>query len=893
MTLATGTRLGPFEVVAPLGSGGMGEVYRARDTRLDRTVALKVLPEKFFENRESIGRFEREAKALAAVSHPNIAVVYSFEETSGRYLLVQELLEGETLRAALGRGPLPMRRSLGIAAQVADGLAAAHEKGIVHRDVKPENVFVTKDGRVKILDFGLARQDVSSRDPADTRSPTLAAVSEKGAVLGTVAYMSPEQARGEVVDFRTDQFSLGTVLYEMLTGKRPFEGASVADTLAAIIRDEPEPLEKRVPNVPAPVRWIVDRCLAKERQARYDSTRDLARDLATCGLYLSDAVSATDVSPGETPRLRRRVPFWPLVAAVALAVTVGLLVGIRFVRPGSPPALPLKLSLAFPLDAAPDLNNTNPFAITPDGKTLVYAGSKLFVRRLDGDEIRPIPGTDGAFWPFISPDGLEVGFFAEGKLKKLSLSGGSQITLCEAPRPRGGSWGADGTIVFTPRPTAGLHRIPASGGEPRRITTPDAAKSERHIYPQILPDGEHALFDVLDGEWMSRAAVVSLRTGVQRILVEDAGYPHYLPTGHLVFTRPATLVAVPFSLKRLEISGPAVPLLDDLDTNFYGMKCAEYSFSQEGTLVYLPTREFQRTLVWVDRRGAAERVPFPPGGYAEAALSPDGGRLAAITVDKSERAALLFGDFARGTLSRSTAEGVPEDLAWAPDGKRVAFAFSPGGKGLKGVHWQSADGSTPPERLTSETPLQAMAPTSFSPDGNLLLVSQFSLADTSSGSPGTDIFVLPLRGERTLRPLLQTRFYEGAARFSPVGRWVAYVSNESGRLEIYVRPFPGPGAKWQISTEGGRRPLWSRNGRELFYRQGDKMMVVDVETKPTFRAGKPRMLFEGHFLGSYDIAPDGTRFLMIKEDPAESGPAHVNVVLNWFEEVKRRVPGAK
>jgi serine/threonine-protein kinase len=897
--LSAGTRLGPYEILAPLGAGGMGEVWKAKDTRLGREVAVKVLPGDFLESEEKRARFEREARALAALNHPNIAAIYSFEEipgfpgSPGRHLLVQELLEGETLRAALGRGPLPMRRALGIAAQVADGLAAAHEKGIVHRDVKPENLFVTKDGRVKILDFGLARHDVSRGDPADTRSPTLAALSEKGVVLGTVAYMSPEQARGETVDFRSDQFSLGTVLYEMLTGTRPFQAASAPETLTAIIRDEPERLEKRAPNVPAPVRWIVDRCLAKERLGRYDSTRDLARDLATCDLYLSEATSGAAAARGETPRLRRRVPVWALAGAVTLAVALGLFLGSRFLRTGSPPASPLNLTLSFPLDAAPRTDFYNPLALSPDGKTLVYAGSKLFVRRLDRDEIRPIPGTDGAYMPFISPDGLEVGFFAEGKLKRVSLADGSPINLCEARSARGGSWGADGTIVFVPGTLWRLQRIPASGGEPRELTTPDAAKGELHRDPQILPDGEHVLFDILDRNRRSRAAVVSLRTGEQRIVLEDAACPRYLPTGHLVFTRPGSLFAVPFDVKRLETSGPAVPLLDDLVTNYGLSRSAYYAFSREGTLVYVPTRQLQRTLAWVDRKGAAERVPFPPGGYQEVALSPDGGRLAAITSDRGEKMALLIGDLARGTLSRSTAEGVFRRLAWGPDGKRVAFGFSPGGKGSFGVFWQSADGGTPPERLTSEAPLQQMAPTSFSPDGSLLLVQVYSLADTGPVSTSHDIFVLSLAGERTLRPFLQTKFYEGQARFSPDGRWVAYVSNESGRVEVFARPFPGPGAKWQISTEGGSRPRWSRNGRELFYRQDDKLMAVEVETKPTFRAGKPRMLFEGPYLGSYDVAPDGSRFLMIKEDPAESGPTHVNVVLNWFEEVKRRVPGAR
>jgi len=901
MALSAGTRLGPYEVLSPLGAGGMGEVYRARDTRLGREVAVKVLPEIVSDDPRALARFEQEAKAVAALSHPNILALFDVGKESSVSFVVTELLEGETLRALLGREPVPLRRALGIGLQVAEGLAAAHGKAIVHRDVKPENVFLTKDGHAKLLDFGLAFSRPIPAGPDETHSPTIDKLTSEGVVLGTVAYMSPEQARGEPADFRSDQFSLGIVLYEMLTGKRPFRGASTAETLTAIIREEPEPVTTLDPKLPALVGWIVQRCLSKDPEERYSSTNDLAKEIQNLRAHLSEAVSAANAAPGEAPRLRRRVPVWTLAAALALAVVLGFFVGSRFSRSASPPALPLKLSLSFPADAAPRTHEHNPFALSPDGRTLVFEGGdgarwKLFVRRLDLDEIRPIPGTDGTARfssPFISPDGLEVGFFADKKLKKVSLAGGSPITLCDAPDPRGGSWGADGTIVFAPSPTAsGLWRIPASGGEPRRVTNPDVAKGDRHWSPQILPDGEHVLFTWFVKDLPARAAVVSLRTGEQRIVMEDAGRSRYLPTGHLVVARPGTLLAVPFSLKRLEISGSPVPLLEGLVTNSNFTGAAEYAFSQEGTLVYAASRQLQRTLVWVDRKGAVEQVPFPPGGYSSVALSPDGSRLAAFTVDKNEKQALMFGDFARGALSRSSAEGVFQGLAWAPDGKRVAFGLGLG-KSMINVFWQSADGSTPPERL-SETPLPRDCP-SFSPDGSLLLVTVVIPGETGLKR---EIFTLPLTGERTMRPFPQTKFSEGAARFSPDGRWVVYLSNESGRDEVFVRPYPGPGGKWQLSTGGGDEPFWSRSGRELFYWQGDnKMMVVDVETRPTFRAGRARTLFENRYVSQavnfYDVTSDGTRFLMIKEDPAESGPAEVKVVLNWFEEVKRRVPGAK
>jgi serine/threonine-protein kinase len=888
----------------------MGEVYRARDMRLGREVAVKIIHPLLAADPDRLSRFEKEARAASALNHPNIVTIYDIGSADSISYIAMELVSGKTLREMIVEGPLPTRRLLAAAVQIADGLAKAHAAGIVHRDLKPDNVMVTKDGLVKILDFGLAKLARRGLEEGQgTQTPTVSEGTQPGIVRGTVGYMSPEQASGHPVDFRSDQFSFGSILYEMATGKRAFQKATGVDTLAAIIHEEPEPVTRLAPKLPTPLGWIVQRCLSKDPEERYSSTRDLAKELQDLRTHLSEAVSATDVAPGESPRLRRRVLFWALAVAVALAVAFGLLLGIRFFRTGSPTASPLSLSLSFPIDAAPNTYNHNPLALSPDGKTLVYSGSEqlvlhiapevpqlLFVRRLDRDEIRPIPGTEGARFPFMSPDGLQVGFFAEKKLKKVSLAGGSPITLCDAPIPRGGSWGVDGTIVFTPGATSGLQRIPASGGEPRRVTIPDAAKGERHYFPQILPDGEHVLFELRDRNLMSRAALVSLRSGEQRSLMEDAAYPRYLPTGHLVFTRPGSLFAVPFSLKRLEASGPPVPLVDDLMTNFNFMRCAEFTFSEEGTLVYVPSRTPQRTLVWVDRRGAVERAPLPPAGYQQVALSPDGGRLAAVAVDKSEKLALLFGDLGRRTLSRSTAEGIFHGLAWAPDGNRIAFGFGPARK-LNGAFWQSADGSTPPERLTSETALQQEWPASFSPDGSLLLVGLFSHADTSPANTGYDIFVLPLSGDRKLRPFLQTKFWEEYPRFSPDGGWVAYVSNESERSEVYVRSFPGPGPKWQVSTEGGTEPRWSRSGRELFYRDRNKMMVVDVETKPTFRAGRPRTLFEGSYcyfdFNSYDVAPDGTRFLMIKEDAAESGPAHVNVVLNWFEEVKRRVPGAQ
>ena len=680
----------------------------------------------------------------------------------------------------------------------------------------------------------------------------------------------------------------------MLTARRAFGGDTEASVISAIMTGEPPPLSSLQPLTPPALDRLVRRCLAKDPDDRWQTAADVAEDLRGIS---QDAV-ATDSVLAVMPRRRRRL-VWTLAAGAALLLAVGLVAGLRFAHFGSTPASPLRLTLSFPAEEALVTEDYNPLALSPDGKTLVYRGvtnskRQLFLRRLDRNEIRPIPDTDWALAPFFSPDGLEVGFFdiMEGKLKKVALAGGGPTTLCAAPVPRGASWGPDGTIVFTPDMKSGLWRIPASGGEPRAVTRPDKAAVARHLFPQVLPDGDHVLFWIRDETRASRVAVVSLRTGEQRILVENAYDARYLPTGHLLFSRNGALFAVPFDLKRLAASGPPVMLLDDVFRTNLGF---EYAVSADGTLVYVPALVPRRTLVWVDRRGAAEPVPLlPPGGYGTVALSPDGGRVAAVIEEKGQATGLAVGDLARGTLSHSTAEGQFSSAIWAPDGTRLAVSFAPSRPGqapeLIGAFWQSTDLSTPPKRLTSESAHQEEAPTSFSPDGRWLLVYVSSFSDTSAAH---SLFVQELTGTRPFRPFLQGKAYYGNGRFSPDGQWVAYDSDESDASnfpEVFVRRFPGPGSKWQISSDGGMNPVWSRSGRELFYWnwKDDKLMAVDVETTPTFRAGRPRVLFPAH-ASDYDIAPDGLRFLMIQPDPAEFAGSHVNVVLNWFEEVRAKM----
>ena len=877
----------------------MGEVYKARDIRLGRDVAIKVLPAGFAADPERRHRFELEARAVSALNHPHICVLFDVGSQNGTDFLVMEYLDGQSLAQRLRKGALPRAQVLEVGAQIADALASAHRRGIVHRDLKPANIMLTKSG-VKLLDFGLAklRPQPSAAGAGASGLATQSVATRPGVVMGTVPYMAPEQLEGKETDARTDLFAFGCVLYEMLTAHRAFGGETEASVISAIMTGEPAPLSTLQPLTPPALDRLVRRCLRKDPDDRCQTATDVAEELRGIS---QDAV-ATDSLRAVAPRRRRRGLVWGFGTVAALLLVLGLFVGLRFMRSGAPPVQPVRLTLSFPIEAPlfTGYNATNPLALSPDGKTLVYMGAttneiQLFVRRLDRGEVKPIPGTADSDEPFFSPDGLEVGFFTgDGKLKKVALAGGMPITLCAVKAAIRGSWGPDGTIVFTPGGVnAGLWRIPSSSGEPRAVTTPAAGTRVSHIYPQILPDGDHVLFTLVDPPRPPSAAVVSLRTGEQRKLVDRARDARYLPTGHLLFLRDGMLFGVRFDPSRLEISGAPVPLLDDVVTN--RSTVGVYVVSQDGTLVYLPSRPLQRTLVWVDRRGAVEQTSFPPGGYQQVALSPDGRRLAVISTDQRETQTLSIGDFARGGLSRSTAEGRFEMVRWSPDGTRVALAFAPEGKSI-GAFWQSADLSTPPERLTNEEEGRSEWPESFSPDGRLLLTRVWLWRDKvpSAVIMNHDVFVLPLTGARTLRPFLQTKVWEGDAHFSPDGRWVAYHSNESSDWgQVFVRPFPGPGPLCQVSTSGGGGPRWSPNGRELFYwGPGDKLMVVEVETAPTFRAGPPRVVYQG-IAYDYDIAPDGSRFLMIKPDPAESGETHVNVVMNWFEEVKAKMAAAK
>jgi Serine/threonine protein kinase len=884
-------RFGRYEVLDLLGAGGMGEVYRARDTSLSREVALKILTGEATRDSARFRRFQTEAQASAALSHPNIVPIYDVGEEEGTPYIVSELVEGTTLAAALARGPFPTRRLLDLAVGIAEGLAAAHAQGIVHRDLKPANVLLTAGGVPKIADFGLAKYFRPSSDSEGSHLSTLPDErTTEGTILGTVGYMSPEQAKGEPADFRSDQFSLGSILYEMATGKRAFQRSSLVQTLAAIVQEEPEQVGTLNPKTPAPLRWIVERCLAKEPGARYAATEDLARDLASVRQHISELSGAeAALSPGT--RRRSRGPLlWGLAAA---ALIVGSVAGVLLRGSGSgtsrvPPLM--RLNLAFPPEESLVLGLPSPvLALSPDGTRLVYVGRRpegrrgLYVRPLDRLDATAIPGTEGALNPFFSPDGEWVGFGADGKLKKVSLSGGQPLTLCEATIPRGASWGSDGTILFSPSGNAGLFRVSEKGGQPKPLTTLNPEKGEStHRWPDILPGGRTALFTIhsLSGDYESaRIGAISLETGERRIVLEGGTHAQYVPSGHILYVRGKSVFAVPFDAKRLEVTGSAVPVLDGV-SGFATAGFANYAVSRTGSLVYAPSdpRASEKDLVWLDRKGNTRRLTEVRRSYADPRLSPDGRRLAVGDFDGT----IWIYDLTRDAWEQLTSSGVNFRPVWSPDSKRIVFSSNR--NGLINLFVVPTDRSASPEQLTRTNtwPLAL----SWSPDGRTLLVE-----DQPGGS--SDLSELRLDGERTLRPILATPFLEGAARLSSDGRWMAYHSNESGRFEVYVAQYPGPGGRAQVSTSGGSNPVWSPDGRELFFQSGNKLMAAAIETTPELRAGAPKAFFEGPFESCFDIAPDGQRFVLVRPAYPDLPPPPLAVVLGWLNDLERRVPAKR
>ena len=895
-----GKKISHYSVTEKLGAGGMGEVYRATDTKLNRDVALKVLPEEFARDADRMARFKREAQVLASLNHPNIASIYGLEESDGIRCLVLELVEGPTLAERIAAGPLPAEEALNIARQIAEALEAAHEKGIIHRDLKPANVKVTPEGTVKVLDFGLAKAlEGESAEQDVANSPTLSvAATQAGVILGTAAYMSPEQARGQAVDKRADIWAFGVVLYEMLTGKQTFQGETISDVLAHVLTKEPE-WDALPADVPPPIRKLLRRCLTRERKQRLQAIGEARIAIEE---YAADPAASVMMSgaalAGPQPAWRRALP-WVLLGAMTLIAALALL---TLWRGGETKRGLIRLSANVSGEEPLRTSQGAAAVLSPDGKRLAYtagAGTDrmLYLRSLHQLEGEPLSGTEGAFAPFFSPDGQWVAFFAANSLKKVSVQGGAPLTLCETQDSRGGTWSDDGTIVFAPATTTGLSRVPAGGGTPEALTEIDSEKNERsHRWPFFLPGGKHVLFIAQEGGVDYQDAnieVVSLETGERKVVHQGGTYARYLPTGHLVYLRDATLFAAPFDLGGLEVSGLPAPVLEGVMQT--GNGGGQYSFSETGTLLYLAGSEAlaESTMVWVDRKGSVKPLIERKRGYEDLHLSPDSRQVAVeVNMPGAEDIIWLY-DIERGTMTRLTfGSGGSFQPVWTPDGKRVVFA-STRESAVPGLYWKRADGAGEAERLVPNDRVQL--PSSWSPDGKVLAYTE------AGGTTLEDIMILRLGEQNQREVFLQTPFVEDGAQFSPDGRWVAYHSNESGTLEVYVRPFPGPGGKWQISTEGGFDPRWSSSGSELFYRSGGKVMAVSVSARgESFRAGTLRQLFEGNFVDpsagsqAWDVTPDGKRFVMLQsESGVAAAQTHLNFIFNWFEEVRRLVPAGK
>jgi serine/threonine protein kinase len=904
-----GKSLVHYEISAEIGRGGMGEVYQAKDTKLGRDVAIKVLPEEFALDKDRVTRFQREAKLLASLNHPNIAAIYGLEESDGTHFLVMELIEGETLKDRIKSGPIPVEEALKLALQMAEALEAAHENGVIHRDLKPANIKITPDGKVKILDFGLAKAYVGDQEnlsPMD--SPTIsAAATQQGVILGTAAYMSPEQAKGKSVDKRADIWAFGVVLFEMLTGRQSFTGETASETLASVMKSEPE-WDSLQPNLHSRIRLLLERCLEKDPKNRYSGISDARVDIQKA-LADPSGIFAQPISTAE-PRRNLRSTVTLIAAAVILtAIIVGVVV-LNLKKPESSEITRFYYELPEGQQFSSPIGKV--LAVSPDGKQFVYSTSQgLHLRSIGELDAKLIAGTsnENPTFPFFSPDGKWLGYSSAGKLKKIAMGGGAPVTLCDVNGVfGGGSWGDDNTIVYAELPN-GIMRISANGGTPESLFKPE--EGSNYALPQILPDGESVLFQKSIPDPLTIQIVVqSLESESPKDLFVGSN-ARYLPTGHIVYTvgdnildiGGHNLFAVPFDLDRLEVTGGQVPLVEDIRGPF-GM---HYAISDSGTLVYMPgaTGELVtgRTLVWVDKEGKEEPITAPPNIYVYPKISPDGTRAALGISPDSITADIWIWNFLRKTLTRLTFEGAGIPI-WSPDSKRIIYSATRDDQ--QGVYWRNADGTGKEEMLYSE-PDRTIFPLSITGDGGHLVVSVIEGSATLQNSKW-DIGILSMEGEHVLKPLLHDDYVEVQAQISPDSRWIAYASDEATgealKTEIYVRPFPEVDqGKWQVSTNGGSSPRWSPDGQELIYLGDDNtVMSVAIETDPALNLGTPRKFFQSNYVGlgtegtPYDIHPESGRLLMMKTPLATiqggvgESPRRINVVLNWFEELKQRVP---
>jgi eukaryotic-like serine/threonine-protein kinase len=876
MDLSAGTRLGAYEIVAPLGAGGMGEVYRARDTRLDRCVAIKILPSHLACNSELKNRFEREAKTLSSVAHAHICHLYDVGSQAGVEFLVMELLEGETLASRLQRGALPVPDLLKIGVQIADALAKAHRLGITHRDLKPANIMLTKSG-AKLMDFGLAKPagagPVVTASSSEAMTATMQSpatpISTVGMVVGTIQYMSPEQIEGKEADARSDVFALGAVLYEMAAGHRAFEGKTQLSVISAILHQHPRPISTAQPAASSSLDFVIRTCLAKDPDERFQTTHDVKLQLS----WLLQSGGEAPPPPTTALESRRQMG---VIGGLAAALLVAL--GVLFFKmSGNPPATsslgPTRFSIMLPAGQDLAVDTTQATMLSPDGRHLAYVGAengvpRLYVRRLDNFGFVQVPDSEGATFPFFSPNGDWIAFFSQGKLKKAPSDGGNSELICELPTFFGGTWTPQDTIVVA-LPSYGLATVPATGGALQKVPM----NSKEPLYPQ-------GPAWIAGGEWIGftdyygvtrRVMAVNLTSGEVRMLLNNAQGASY-GADQMVYYWAGAMWAIPFDSHKVAIHGTPVQAASGvMEDNFVGQASA----SVNGVLAYAPgaVGNFLRNLYLVNRRGVEQKLDVPAAGYIDPAISPDGKRIAiALQYMSAQQLAVYERD--RGVLMRIVANGALNNApVWSPDGRELLFDAS--GASLKrGVYRVAADGSAAPQ-LIRETTISSHITS---------VAGGYAAVMVNDPATSADLWLLSLGNQPDMRPFKQTPAAERQGALSPDGRWMAYASNESGRPEIYVEPVPGPGGRWQISTVGGEQPRWVRNGREIVYRNGTKMMSAGVQIQPTFAAAKPVELFDRKFdrggsVGGYDVTPDGQTFVMTRAEQAN--PTEIRVVVGW------------
>jgi len=876
MDLSAGTRLGPYEIVAALGAGGMGEVYRARDTRLDRSVAIKILPSHLSCNSELKNRFEREARTLSSVTHAHICHLYDVGSQAGVEFLVMELLEGETLASRLMRGALPVPDLLKIGAQIADALAKAHRLGITHRDLKPSNIMLTKSG-AKLMDFGLAKPaavgTVITASSSDAMTATMQSpatpISTVGMVVGTIQYMSPEQIEGKEADARSDVFALGAILYEMAAGHRAFEGKSQLSVISAILHQEPLPITTAQPAPSSSLDFVIRTCLAKDPEERFQTAHDLKLQLN----WLLQSGSAATLPPATVLGSRRQMGV-VIGLGAALLIALGLLLfKMTYNRPPASSLGPTRFSIMLPPGQDLAVDTTQAITLSADGKHMAYVAAEngvphLYVRRLDNFGFVQIPDSEGATFPFFSPNGDWIAFFSQGKLKKALSDGGNPELICELPTFFGGTWTPQDTLVVAV-PSYGLATVPAAGGALQKVPM----NSKEPLYPQgpaWIAGGEWIGFTDYYGA-TRREMAVNLTSGEVRVLLNNAQGATY-SADQMVYYWAGAMWAIPFDSHKVAIQGSAVQAASGvMEDNFVGQAGA----SGNGVLAYAPgaVGNFLRNLYLVNRSGVEQRLDVPPAGYIDPAISPDGKRIAiALQYMSAQQLAVYERD--RGVLMRIVANGALNNApVWSPDGKQLLFDAS-GTSQKRGLYRVAADGSAAPQ-LIRETTISSHVTS---------VAGGYAAVVVNDPATSADLWLLSLGNQPDMRPFRQTAAAERQGALSPDGRWMAYASNESGRPEIYVEPVPGPGGRWQISTIGGEQPRWVRNGKEIVYRNGTKMMSAAVQIQPSFAAAKPVELFDRKFdrggsVSGYDVTPDGQTFVMTRAEQAN--PTEIRVVVGW------------